>query len=85
MLGMCESFSNAYLSSSTSCLRTFSIPIEERYSTATPSPIASAMFVVPASNLYGTSFHLAPSRWTSLIMSPPDWKGSMEFRSSFLP
>src|SRR5829696_7957783 len=43
------------------------------------------MFMVPASNLWGNSFQVECSRWTSRIISPPPRNGSMASRISGRP
>src|ERR671910_657142 len=43
------------------------------------------MFMVPASNLWGSSFQVECSRWTSRIISPPPRNGSMASRTSGRP
>ena len=49
---------------------------------AAPSPTASAIGGVPASNFQGSSAQLNPSRRTSLIISPPPRNGGMASSSS---
>jgi hypothetical protein len=52
---------------------------------AVPKAIASAMFGVPASNLYGNAFHSLFSNVTLLIMSPPPRKGGIASRIDSRP
>ena len=52
---------------------------------AAPSPMASAIGGVPASNFAGSSAGVKPSRRTSAIMSPPPRKGGMASSSSSRP
>ncbi len=61
----------AYASSFFSCSWICAIPISLRYFIARESPIAPAIFGVPASNFHGKSFHVEYSLCTSRIMSPP--------------
>ena len=74
-----------YAVSARSCSRTFSIPSALRYSTAAPRPTASAIGGVPASNLYGSSFHVVSWKSTDAIMSPPVKNGCICSSSSSRP
>jgi hypothetical protein len=51
-----------------SWVRTCSIPSARSQSTATPSPIASAIWDVPASNFHGRSVHVDSLAATVRIM-----------------
>ena len=53
------------------------MPRRSRYATAAPSPTASAMGGVPASNFQGSSLVVNPSRRTSRIMPPPPRNGGI--------
>ena len=52
---------------------------------AAPSPIASAIAFVPASNFQGSSFQVECSRSTREIMWPPPRKGRISLSSSRRP
>ena len=71
--------------SSTSWARTASMPTPIRYSAAAPTPTASAIGGVPASNFQGRSAQVLPSVVTFEIISPPPRKGPMASRISGLP
>ncbi len=61
------------------------MPIDSRYSTAAPKPIASTIGGVPASNLAGTGAVVKPSSRTSAIMLPPPRNGGIASSSSIRP
>ncbi len=61
------------------------MPRPSRYSTATPNAIASAMLLVPASNLRGGSLKIVCAYSTLRIMSPPDKNGGIASSSARLP
>ena len=61
------------------------MPIDWIQSTATPSPMASAICEVPASNFHGRSAHVDSVSPTILIMWPPAMNGGMRSSSSRRP
>ena len=71
--------------SSTSWARTASMPTPMRYSAAAPSPTASAIGGVPASNFQGRSAQVLPSVVTLEIISPPPRKGPIASRIAGVP
>ena len=75
----------AYATSACSCAWIFSSPISVRKSTAAPKPTTSAMGGVPASNLYGSSFHKERPFSTRRIISPPYRKGGIASSTSRRP
>src|SRR3954470_17523801 len=84
--GTADRRSIAYAARSASCSRTASMPMADRKSTAAPSPIASAMFDVPASNFAGEVAKRVPfSSDTDAIMCPPLMNGGIASSSSRRP
>ena len=61
------------------------MPISWMKSTATPSPIASAICEVPASNFPGSSVQVELVSKTCLIMWPPLMNGGISSSSSRRP
>jgi hypothetical protein len=61
------------------------MPIARIQSTAAPSPIASAICEVPASNFHGRSVHVDVSAATVRIMCPPPMNGGISARSDRRP
>ena len=78
--GTSPSRSSAYAVTSRPCSRTFSIPIEASHSTASPSPIASAIGIVPASKRVGGSAQVDSKSPTRAIMCPPPRNGGIASR-----
>jgi hypothetical protein len=66
-------------------VRICSIPSDWIQSTAAPSPIASAICEVPASNFHGRSVHVDSFAATVRIMCPPPMNGGISSSSSRRP
>ena len=61
------------------------MPSSAIQSTAAPSPIASAICEVPASNFHGRSVQVDSVAVTCLIMCPPPMNGGIRSSSSRRP